>query len=236
VRLAGAAISAYAARDYAQMIYDLAVRRDLIRLGRDIAARAAQGRCRQRAARADRRGRAAALQAGRTGRGRARLPVLPQGGDRCGQHGQCRLSARGAAVGHLDRADRSGQEAGRAASVGPDHPRRAALDGQDLAGDQRRLQHRQGLPARHCARRHRGHGQGRGRRLLQPGDVGRAAGRADPVRGRRGAQRTDPPRRHDRGRVPPLRRGRQGAGGLPALSSTTRRPCPSRRWPPARAG
>jgi replicative DNA helicase len=40
-RLAGAAISAYAARDYAQMIYDLAVRRDLIQLGQDIAARAA---------------------------------------------------------------------------------------------------------------------------------------------------------------------------------------------------
>ena len=40
VRLAGAAISAYAARDYAQMIYDLAVRRELIGLGRDISARA----------------------------------------------------------------------------------------------------------------------------------------------------------------------------------------------------
>jgi replicative DNA helicase len=39
-RLAGAAISAFAARDYAQMIYDLAVRRELIALGRDIAARA----------------------------------------------------------------------------------------------------------------------------------------------------------------------------------------------------
>ncbi|MCL1628667.1 MULTISPECIES: replicative DNA helicase [Roseinatronobacter] len=39
-RLAAAAISAYAARDYAQMIYDLAVRRDLIRLGQDIAAQA----------------------------------------------------------------------------------------------------------------------------------------------------------------------------------------------------
>jgi replicative DNA helicase len=42
VRLAGAAISAYAARDYAQMIYDLAVRRELIQLGRDIAAQAAK--------------------------------------------------------------------------------------------------------------------------------------------------------------------------------------------------
>jgi replicative DNA helicase len=42
VRLAGAAISAFAARDYAQMLYDLAVRRELIGLGRDITARAAK--------------------------------------------------------------------------------------------------------------------------------------------------------------------------------------------------
>ena len=42
VRLAGAAISAFAARDYAQMVYDLAVRRELIALGRDIADRAAK--------------------------------------------------------------------------------------------------------------------------------------------------------------------------------------------------
>ncbi|MGA1613550.1 MAG: replicative DNA helicase [Lutimaribacter sp.] len=39
-RLAGAAIGAYAVRDYAQMIYDLAVRRELIRLGQDNSARA----------------------------------------------------------------------------------------------------------------------------------------------------------------------------------------------------
>jgi len=38
--MAGAAISAHAARDFAQMIYDLAVRRELIRLGREITARA----------------------------------------------------------------------------------------------------------------------------------------------------------------------------------------------------
>ncbi len=42
VRLAGAAISAFAARDYAQMLYDLAVRRELIALGRDITAKAAK--------------------------------------------------------------------------------------------------------------------------------------------------------------------------------------------------
>ncbi len=41
-RLAGAAISAFAARDYAQMIYDLAIRRELIALGKDISAQAAQ--------------------------------------------------------------------------------------------------------------------------------------------------------------------------------------------------
>jgi len=41
-RLAGAAISAFAARDYAQMIYDLAIRRELMGLGRDITSMAAK--------------------------------------------------------------------------------------------------------------------------------------------------------------------------------------------------
>ncbi|MGD9295235.1 MAG: replicative DNA helicase [Roseobacter sp.] len=41
-RLAGAAISAFAVKDYARMIYDLAVRRDLIRLGRTISDKAAR--------------------------------------------------------------------------------------------------------------------------------------------------------------------------------------------------
>ena len=42
VRLAGAAVSSFAVRDYAQMIYDLAVRRDLIALGREISDKAAK--------------------------------------------------------------------------------------------------------------------------------------------------------------------------------------------------
>ncbi|WP_424986125.1 replicative DNA helicase [Microbulbifer sp. S227A] len=42
VRLAGAAISAFAVRDYAQMIYDLAIRRQLIGLGRDISDKASR--------------------------------------------------------------------------------------------------------------------------------------------------------------------------------------------------
>ena len=41
-RLAGAAISAFAVRDYAQMIYDLAIRRELIGLGREISEKAAR--------------------------------------------------------------------------------------------------------------------------------------------------------------------------------------------------
>ncbi|MCF6233576.1 MAG: replicative DNA helicase [Rhodobacteraceae bacterium] len=41
-RLAGAAVSAFAVRDYAQMIYDFAIRRELIGLGRNIADKAAQ--------------------------------------------------------------------------------------------------------------------------------------------------------------------------------------------------
>ena len=39
-RLAGAAISSFAARDYAQMIYDMAIRRKLMDLGRDITEKA----------------------------------------------------------------------------------------------------------------------------------------------------------------------------------------------------
>ena len=42
MRLAGAAISSFAVRDYAEMIYDLAIRRKLIEVGNDIAAKAAR--------------------------------------------------------------------------------------------------------------------------------------------------------------------------------------------------
>lgn len=41
-RIAGAAISVFAARDYAQMIYDLAIRRDLIAIGQEISGKAAR--------------------------------------------------------------------------------------------------------------------------------------------------------------------------------------------------
>ncbi|MDX1782294.1 MAG: replicative DNA helicase [Thalassovita sp.] len=41
-RLAGASISSFAVRDYAQMIYDFAIRRELMRLGQDISDKAKQ--------------------------------------------------------------------------------------------------------------------------------------------------------------------------------------------------
>ena len=41
-RLAGAAISSFAIRDYAEMIYDMAIRRELITVGNEIAAKAAR--------------------------------------------------------------------------------------------------------------------------------------------------------------------------------------------------
>ena len=41
-RLAGAAISSFSARDYAQMIYDLAIRRELMNLGQEIADKASR--------------------------------------------------------------------------------------------------------------------------------------------------------------------------------------------------
>ncbi|MDF1872116.1 replicative DNA helicase [Vannielia sp.] len=40
-KLAGAAVASFAARDYAQIIYDLAIRRELMTLGREISAKAA---------------------------------------------------------------------------------------------------------------------------------------------------------------------------------------------------
>ena len=148
VRLAGSAISAFAARDYAQMIYDLAVRRELIQLGRDISDRAAkvdmESEPREQITEAEQR----LYKLGEQGVAERGISELSQGGDGRGEYRQRRLSARRRAGGHLDRADRPGQEAGRVAPVRPADPGRAAVDGQDLAGHQHRLQHRQGLQAR----------------------------------------------------------------------------------------
>ena len=161
-RLAGAAISAFAARDYAQMIYDLL-----------------------RAPRADRS--SGAISPPR--RPRSRWPTSPreqiveaeQALYKLAEQGQAESGFQsflkavtdavnvanaayqrdGGLAGRLDRACRSGQEAGRLAPLGPADPCRAPLDGQDLAGHQHRLQHRQGLQARQAARRLRRRGQRR---------------------------------------------------------------------------
>jgi hypothetical protein len=145
-----------------------------------------QGRQDRRGLRAqgpDRRGRAGTLQTGRAGHLRKRLPVVPARRHRCGAGGQRRLSARRRPCGRLHRACRSGQETRRSAQIRPSDPRRAALDGQDLAGHQHRLQHRQGLPQGQAARRLRRGGEWRRRRLLQPRDERRTTGRPDPLGG-----------------------------------------------------
>ena len=73
---------------------------------------------RQRAARPDRRGRAATLPARRTGQGRQGLPELPPRRHRRGQRRERRLSARRRPRRHLLRPSRSRQVAGRPAHLG----------------------------------------------------------------------------------------------------------------------
>ena len=190
VRLAGAAISLFAARDYAQLIYDLAIRRELILLGQNISDKAGAHRARQRAQGPDRRGRAGALPARRAGQGRQGLPDLPPRRDRRGQGRERRLRARRRPRRPLDRPRRPRQAPRRPAPLRPPDPRRPPVDGQDLARHQHRLQHRPRLPEGHQARRLRGRRRGRRRRLLLARDVGRAARRPRPFRGRRACPRT----------------------------------------------
>jgi replicative DNA helicase len=93
-RLAGAAISSFAAKDYAQMIHDLALRRELMALGRDITAKAAQVEVEsepsEQIVEAEQRlykpRRASARRA-------AASRASCQGGERCADDGERRLSS-----------------------------------------------------------------------------------------------------------------------------------------------
>ena len=206
-------------------------------LGRDIAAKAGRVEVASEPKEQIVEAEQALYKLGETGPGRKRAssPSCKRR-HRCGQRGQRRLSARRRAGGHLDRPRRSGQEAGRPAPVRPSDPRRSPLDGQDLAGHQHRLQHRQGLQdAASCttAAKARSTAASSASSVLEMSAeqlAARILSEASEV-----PVRTDPPRRHDRGRVPPLRRGRQGAGSLPALHRRHARPAdqPARRPRPA---
>ena len=113
-KLAGAAVSSYAVRDYAQMIYDLAIRRELIRLGRDISDGAARvdvdNDPKEQIVQAEQK----LYKLSEQGTSGIRLRFLPEGRHRRGERGQCRLPARRRAGRYLHRADRHGPQAGRA--------------------------------------------------------------------------------------------------------------------------
>ena len=116
-RIGAAAIAAFAARDYAQIIYDLAIRRELMSLGKDITAKAAKvdvaSEPRDQIVEAEQQ----LYKLSESGKSENRLPILPQSCDRCGKRGQCGLSAGRRPCRRVNRADGHGQEAGRPAPL-----------------------------------------------------------------------------------------------------------------------
>ncbi len=231
-RMASAAISAYAARDYAQMIREFALRRELMQLGQDITARASMVEVGDEAEEQIKAAEQTLYKLGEQG-------VAERGF-------QSFLKAVTGAVQVANAAyQRDGKLSGISTGLVDLDGKMGGLNNSDLiilAG--RPSMGKTSLAtniafniakAGRKARRHPRLDRGRRRRLLQPRDVGRTAGRPHPVRGRRGAVRAHPQRQHGRGRIPPLRRGRACAAELSRCSSTTRPPCPSTSWPPARA-
>ena len=71
--------------------------------------------------------------------------AVPRRADRCDRDAEAAFKRERPAPRRRDRVCRSRQDAGRPAPLGPDHPRRPSLDGQDRARHQHRLQRRQGL-------------------------------------------------------------------------------------------
>ena len=190
VRLAGAAISLFAARDYAQLIYDLAIRRELILIGQDISQKAARIEVDSEAEGPDRRGRAGALPARRAGQGRPRLPDLPPRRHRRGQGRQRRLRARRRPRRPLHRPRRPRQAPRRPAPL-----RSLILAGRPSMGKTSLATniafniaraYKKGTRPDGSRRR----GRRRRRRLLLAGDVRRAARRPHPLRGLAASPRT----------------------------------------------
>ncbi len=138
-RLAAEATTVVNAEDYGRTIYDLSIRRDLIRIGEDMVNLAYDApvdiKPGQQIEDAERR-------LYRARRDRALRPGLPallrraQGRRRPREQG---LPARRASLGLGHRHDRPRSADGRDAAFGPRHPRGTPGHGQDGAGDQRRL-------------------------------------------------------------------------------------------------
>ena len=235
-RLAAEATTVINAADYGRTISDLAVRRNLIRIGEDMVNVGVRRAGRFRAARADRGRRAQALRDRRDEPLRLGLPALRPGAHHRGRHGRARLPARRQAVRPRHRPERPRRQDGRPAVVRPDHRRRPPRHGQDRARHQHRLQHRQGPSRRDARRRPYRHRRRRHRRLLLARNVGRAARHPHHRRAHRHSVEPHPARRHHRGRF----RDHQGRldRAADACRSMSTRPaaCRSRSLPPARGG
>ena len=153
------------APDYARVIYDLALRRDLIRIGGEISVNAGgdhETEARDQIETAEQQLYTLAETGGASQGFQTFANALAgRGGDH--QRGQ---GSRGGAGGPLHRPDRPRSPARRPAPVRPRYPGGAPLDGEDGAGHQHRLQRRQGLLLRDRAGRLPSHFLRRGRGLL----------------------------------------------------------------------
>ena len=200
-RVAAEATTIINAQDYGRTIYDMALRRDLIRIGEDMVNVAfdAPVDFAPRAQIEDAERQLYELaESGRYDGGFQRFSqamkvALDMAANAYQRDGK--LSGIATGLRDLDIKD------GWPAAVRFDHRRRPSRHGQDRACHQYRLQHRQGAPCRSPGRRHHEIGQWRHCRLLLLRNVRRTAchpysRRADPHR-----LQHDPPRRHQAGRI-----------------------------------
>ena len=142
VRLAAAAVTIINAEDYGRAIHDLYLRRQLIALGEDVVNDAFRhdldDRALEQIERAERKlfdlATAGQAEGGFRDFGAALTSAITIAEFSVQEERQdCR---------RRNRVYRPRQKTRRAASVRPGHPRRAAIDGKDRAGDQHRLQRR----------------------------------------------------------------------------------------------
>ena len=150
-RLAAEATTIINAQDYGRTIYDLALRRDLIRIGEDMVNVAFDAPVdfapRAQIEDAERQ----LYELAETGRYDGGFQRFSQALTTAVDMAAKAYQARRQAVGHRHRPARSRHQDGRPAALRLDHRRRPPRHGQDRARHQHRLQHRQGASAPRCS-------------------------------------------------------------------------------------
>ena len=146
-QLVNAAVTIINAEHYGRTIHDLYLRRELITVGQDIVTEAFQHDLDDPAIEQIERAEAKLFELASSGQAEGGPQRIPRRADQRDHDGAGRLQARRQDRRRRDRVHRSRQEARRSAPVRPGHPGRAALDGQDGAGDQHRVQRRESLSA-----------------------------------------------------------------------------------------